>query len=259
MISKHLGDTIDIHSGGVDLAFPHHENEIAQSEAANGKQFVRYWLHNGFLLMDKEKMSKSLGNFFTARSAREKFPPLAIRLFLLSAHYRSPINFAPDGLEQAMNGIERLNNCWIDLHFAGKHAETNSGDELEFCSRVSELWTKYCESMDDDFNTAAAIGVVFETVRMINTRLKEGTISNAIFDSALKFLSDVNNVMGLFDVSDQENIDTSRIEALIDERNDARKNKNFTRSDKIRKSLAEMGIVLEDTPQGTKWKYVTKA
>jgi cysteinyl-tRNA synthetase len=258
MIKKHLGDTIDIHAGGVDLVFPHHENEIAQSESASGKQFVRYWLHNGFLLIDKEKMSKSLDNFLTARSAREKFPPLAIRLFMLSAHYRSPINFAPEGLEQAMNGIERLNNCRSDLHFAGEHLETNSGDELEFTRKISEFWAKYSESMDDDFNTAAAIGVVFESVRMINTRLKEGAISKVIYDSALKLLSDVNDVMGIFDVDDRDNIDISRIDALIDERNNARKNKDFARSDEIRNSLAEIGIILEDTPQGTKWKKCAK-
>jgi cysteinyl-tRNA synthetase len=258
MAKKHLGDTIDIHTGGVDLSFPHHENEIAQSESANGKPFVRYWLHNGFLLIDKEKMSKSLDNFLTARAAREKFPPLAIRLFMLSAHYRSPINFAPDGLEQAMNGIERLNNCWDNLHFAEKHLAENSSDELEFVQKISDFEAKYCESMNDDFNTAAAIGVVFEAVRVINTRLQEDALSRAIFDSANKFLSDVNDVMGIFNVGDLKNIDVSAIEALINERNDARKDKNFTRSDEIRNSLSEIGIILEDTPNGTKWKYTAK-
>ena len=259
MTKKHLGDTIDIHSGGVDLVFPHHENEIAQSESANGKNFVRYWLHNGFLLIDKEKMSKSLGNFLTARAAREKYPPLAIRLFMLSAHYRSPISFSPDGLEQAMNGMERLNNCWNDLHFAGRHLEDKSNDELEFSQRISDLWEKYCESMNDDFNTAAAIGVIFEAVRMINTRLKEGIISKVIYDATNKFLSDVNEVMGIFNVSEQNNHDASNIEALIEERNTARKNKDYARSDEIRGALAEMGIILEDAPQGTKWKYSVNA
>jgi len=258
MIKKHLGDTIDIHAGGVDLAFPHHENEIAQSESAIGKQFVRYWLHNGFLLIDKEKMSKSLDNFLTARSAREKFPPVAIRLFMLSAHYRSQINFAPDGLEQAVNGMERLNNCWNDLRFASKYLVTNSDDELEFIKKISELWAKYCESMNDDFNTAAAIGVVFEAARMINTRLKQGKISKVIYDEADKFLSDVNDIMGIFSVDASCQSDVSHIETLIDERNNARKNKNFARSDEIRNALAEMGIILEDTSQGTKWKCTTK-
>jgi len=258
MIKKHLGDTIDIHSGGVDLTFPHHENEIAQSEAANGKPFVRFWLHNGFLLIDKEKMSKSLDNFLTARAAREKFSPLAIRLFMLSAHYRSPINFAPDGLEQAAHGVERLNNCWSDLYFAGKHLEASSDDEIIFTHKLSDFWRKFCESMNDDFNTAAAIGIVFEAVRMINTRLKEGVISKSIFDAADKLLSDINEVMGIFNKTDtiwREDIDVEKIEALIEERNTARKNKYFARSDEIRNSLSEMGITLEDTPQGTKWKH----
>ena len=258
MSKKHLGDTIDIHAGGVDLTFPHHENEIAQSESALGKQFARFWIHNGFLLIDKEKMSKSLDNFLTARAAREKFPPLAIRLFMLSAHYRSPINFAPEGLEQAMSGMERLNNCWNDLQFACKHLESICGDEHEFNQKMSDFWAKYCESMDDDFNTAAAIGVVFEAVRVINIRLKEGKISKAIYDSAELFLSDVNEVMGIFDVREQISIDNLPIEALINERNEARKNKNFARSDEIRASLAELGIILEDTPLGTKWKYNAK-
>ena len=257
MIKKHLGDTIDIHAGGVDLVFPHHENEIAQSESANGKQFVRFWLHNGFLLIDKEKMSKSLGNFLTARSSREKFPPLAIRLFMLSAHYRSPINFSPDGLEQAMNGIERLDNCWSDLCFAGKHLEAQVGNEFEFTQKISTFWKKYCEAMNDDFNTAAAIGTVFEAVRMVNTRLREGKISKDIFDCATQFLRDVNDVMGIFSIEANElkEIDVSHIESLISERNNARKNKDFARGDEIRNSLAEMGITLEDTPQGTKWRY----
>lgn len=258
MIKKHLGDTIDIHSGGVDLIFPHHENEIAQSESANRKQFVRFWLHNGFLLIDKEKMSKSLGNFLTARAAREKYPPLAIRLFMLSAHYRSPVNFSPDGLEQAVNGMERLNNCWNNLLFAGKHLVNKSNDEIELSQKISNLQTKYFESMNDDFNTAAAIGVVFEAVRTINTRLKEGVISKVIYDSAIEFLHDVNEVMGIFDMGDQTEHDTSMIDALIDERNTARKNKDYARSDEIRDILTEMGIILEDTPQGTNWKSSAK-
>ena len=257
MTKKHLGDTVDIHAGGIDLIFPHHENEIAQSESALRKQFVRYWLHNGFLLIDKEKMAKSLGNFITARSARDKFHPLAIRLFMLSAHYRSPINFAPDGLEQAVNGMERLNNCWNDLHFAGRHLDTDMSDELEFTQKMSAFWGKYCESMNDDFNTAAAIGAVFEAVRMINTRLKEGVISKEVFDSARVFLSDVNDIMGIFntEAGESKDVDVSLIEALISERNDARKSKDFARSDEIRSQAAKMGIILEDTPQGTKWKY----
>lgn len=253
MTTKHLGETIDIHSGGVDLMFPHHENEIAQSEAASGKNFVRYWIHNGFLLINKEKMAKSLGNFLTARAAREKFHPLAIRLFMLSAHYRSPINFAPEGLEQAALGVERLNNCWTNLEFAGKNLLPNSPDEADFSEKIDSLQKKYEEAMNDDFNTAAAIGAIFEAVRVINTRIKEGAISNGIFSSSRKFLTDVNEVMRIFGTSDKDE-GSERIEALIDERNTARKAKNFARSDEIRNSLLAEGIILEDTPQGTKWK-----
>ena len=260
MSSDLLGDTIDIHSGGIDLIFPHHENEIAQSEAASGKEFVHYWLHNEYILINAEKMSKSLGNFMTARAAREKFPPLAIRMFLLSAHYRSPVNFAPEGLEQAAAAVERLRNCWSDLQFA-KSSRLGTDDEAgtALVKAVEEARGKFIEAMDDDFNTAAAMGVIFEAVTEVNKYLKENaTVAPAAVSAAEKFFTDMDEVMGIFgieqDKKNENGDEAAQIEALIAERNAARKAKDWARSDAIRDELAAKGIILEDTPQGTKWK-----
>lgn len=259
MSSKYLGDTIDIHSGGVDLMFPHHENEVAQSEAATGKQFVRFWLHNGFLLIDSEKMSKSLGNFLTARSALEKYPPLAIRLFMLSAHYRSQINFAPEGLEQAAGGVTRLRNCRSDLEFAAgsRVGECASFDMQAFLGEMKKLDADFHEAMDDDFNTAAAIGVLFEVVRLINTALKDHeTLPQAFFDAARGALNTYDDILGVIGSVEHSagNAEDEEIDRLVEERTAARKSKNFARSDEIRDQLKARGIILEDTPQGTKWK-----
>lgn len=268
MSSKYLGTTIDIHSGGVDLTFPHHENEIAQSEAASGEPFVRFWLHNGFLLIDKEKMSKSLGNFMTARAARQKYPPLAIRLFMLSAHYRSPINFAPEGLEQAERGVTRLRNCRADLAFARR---TRMGGEpgagsfpADFLAELKRLDDDFHAAMDDDFNTAAAVGVLFEVVKAINSGLKEHpSLPVAFFDAAEAELAKIDGILGVIgpeelpkeeESAGEEALGDAEIERLIEERCAARKAKDFARSDEIRAMLAERGVVLEDTPQGTRWK-----
>ena len=268
MSSKYLGTTIDIHSGGVDLTFPHHENEIAQSEAASGKPFVRFWLHNGFLLIDKEKMSKSLGNFMTARAARQKYPPLAIRLFMLSAHYRSPINFAPEGLEQAERGVTRLRNCRADLAFARR---TRMGEEpgassftADFLAELKRLDDDFHAAMDDDFNTAAAVGVLFEVVKAINSGLKEHpSLPVAFFDAAEAELAKIDGILGVIGPEElpkemegagEEALGDAEVERLIEERCAARKAKDFARSDEIRAMLAERGVVLEDTPQGTRWK-----
>jgi cysteinyl-tRNA synthetase len=257
MSSKYLGETIDIHSGGVDLVFPHHENEVAQSEAATGKPFVNFWLHNGFLLIDREKMSKSLGNFMTARAAREKYPPLAIRLFMLSAHYRSPINFAPEGLEQAAGGVTRLRNCWADLTYAHENRLGGTADAAPFIASLKELDAHFYEAMDDDFNTAAAIGVLFETVKLVNTWLKDHDALSADFfgaaEAAMRKFDDILGVIGI-DSSDGKDAEAEEIEQLIEERAAARKAKNFARSDEIRDALLARDIVLEDTPHGTKWK-----
>ncbi|MDR2176400.1 MAG: cysteine--tRNA ligase [Synergistaceae bacterium] len=257
MSSKYLGETIDIHSGGADLIFPHHENEVAQTEAATGKPFVNFWLHNGFLLIDREKMSKSLGNFMTARAAREKYPPLAIRLFMLSAHYRSPINFAPDGLEQAAGGVTRLRNCWADLTHAREKRLGGSVDAAPFAASLKDLDARFYEAMNDDFNTAAATGVLFETVKLINTWLKEhDTLPAAFFDAAEAAMRKFDDILGVIGIgaAGEEDAQAAEIERLIEERDAARGAKNFARSDEIRNDLLARGIVLEDTSHGTKWK-----
>ena len=261
MSSKYLGENIDIHSGGVDLMLPHHENEAAQSEAASnsGKPFVNYWLHNGFLLIDNEKMSKSLGNFLTARAAIEKFPPLALRFFMLSAHYRSPVNFTPEGLEQAAAGVARLRNCRSDLNFAAQTRKDNNSefDLQKFLSELDELDKKFSASMNDDFNTAAAMGILFDVVHLINTTLKENEkLPEGFFQASKDALESYDKILGVIgpEESASDNSEVSEIESLIAERTAARKSKNFARSDEIRNILKARGIILEDTPQGTKWK-----
>ena len=259
MSSKYLGETIDIHSGGVDLLFPHHENEVAQSEAATGKPFVRYWLHNGFLLIDSEKMSKSLGNFLTARAALERYSPLAIRFFMLSAHYRSPINFAPEGLEQAAAGVARLRNCKGDLDFAAKNrvGEAPGFDLAAFEAELKRLDGEFHAAMDDDFNTAAALGVVFEAARLINATLKDHeALPEGFFSAAKKLLAVYDDILGVIGPDEAERglPEDAEIDRLIEERTAARKAKDFARSDAIRGELKARGIILEDTPQGTKWK-----
>ena len=256
MAMKYLGETLDIHSGGTDLTFPHHENEIAQTEAATGKPFVKYWIHNGYLLIDKEKMSKSLGNFLTARAALEQFPARAIRFFMLSAHYRSPINFSEDSLHQARAAMDRLDNCWSDLRYAidsRKKGETGEGKELS--ARFADLEKKFRAVMDDDFNTAGAMGVIFDGVKIINTYLKENEILDMeALRSAENFFVKIDSIMGLLPAEADGGDEEQEIEKLIAERNEARKNRDFGRSDEIRDDLAARGIILEDTPDGTKWK-----
>lgn len=253
MSTKYLGNSIDIHGGGSDLVFPHHENEIAQSECASGCQFVKYWLHNAYIMIDKEKMSKSLGNFMTVRDIRKKFNPLVLRYFLLSAHYRSPINFSKEGLDQAQSALERINNCYADLNFAAANRKTCGKDEA-LAEAVIKASKGYTDAMDDDFNTAGALGCVFDVVRAVNVHLTEnsGFCSEGI-NAAKEFLDRVNCVFGFFqskcDISSDKEID-----ALLEERAEARKSKNFKRSDEIRDLLASKGIIIEDTPQGARWK-----
>lgn len=257
MSTQMLGETLDIHAGGCDLIFPHHENEIAQAEAATGKPFVKYWIHNGYLMIDKEKMSKSLGNFLTAREARKKFPPLAIRLFMLSAHYRSPINFSEEGLVQARNAAERLRNCWLALDEARGRADASLSD-TPLVEELDRLWTRFNEEMEDDFNTAGALGTVFEAVRSLNSFVQgEGSLAADALDRGEAFLRKVEDIMGIVGIGsgDTESGDeTDRIEALIRERADAKKDRDFARADQIRDQLAAEGITLEDTAQGTRWK-----
>lgn len=254
MSKKYLGDEIDIHAGGEDLIFPHHENEIAQSEAANGKEFAKYWMHNGFLNIDNKKMSKSLGNFFTVRDISEKYDLQVLRFFMLSAHYRSPLNFSADLMEAAKNGLERIVTSVTNLNYLLENAksEAMTQEEGNLAEEAKEYIAKFDEAMDDDFNTADAISAIFELVKFANTHVTEAASKEfiqAIKDEII-LLSDI---CGLIVEKKEEILDTE-IEALIQERQEARKAKNFARADEIRDTLLAQGIILEDTREGVKWK-----
>lgn len=254
MAKKYLGDEIDIHAGGEDLIFPHHENEIAQSEAANGRTFARYWMHNGFLNIDNRKMSKSLGNFFTVRDISEKYDLQVLRFFMLSAHYRSPLNFSAELMEAAKSGLERIITAVSNLKYHMDNASVSdlSSEEGQRLTEAKGYVNRFDEAMDDDFNTADAVSVVFELVKYANTTVGEG--SSRAYAAALRdeiiMLSDI---MGLI-VEKKEEILSEEIEALIAERQAARKSKNFARADEIRDELLSRGIILEDTREGVKWK-----
>ncbi len=254
MSTKYLGETLDIHGGGSDLIFPHHENEIAQSECANGRQFVRYWLHNAYLLIDKEKMSKSLGNFLTVRDVRQKVSPLVLRFFLLSVHYRSPLNFSREGLDHAKAAVERLNNCRTDMLFALANREDGGADGA-LRDAVKAAHEGFTEAMDDDFNTAGAFGSIFELVRAVNVHLTEhDRIDAEGLREAEAFFDKTNEILGYFPEDKKASDEDEEIDALVAERAAARKAKNFKRSDEIRDLLAAKGIAIEDTPQGPRWK-----
>ncbi len=249
MANKYLGKTIDIHSGGKDLVFPHHENEIAQSEAANGQPFAKYWMHNGFINVDNEKMAKSKGNFFTVRDVSKKFPYRVIRFFMLSAHYRSPINFSDELLAQAQNGLNRIDTCAENLAFLKETAQGENGHDF------SEYKKKFIAAMDDDLNTADAISVLFELVKDVNTMAAEKQLSKEAASQALSLLEELCGVLGIYKEKKSEALE-EEVEKLIQERQQARKDKNFQLADQIRDQLKERGIVLEDTPQGVKWKQI---
>ncbi|MBQ8147435.1 MAG: cysteine--tRNA ligase [Lachnospiraceae bacterium] len=256
MSKKYIGDVIDIHAGGEDLIFPHHENEIAQSEAANGTEFARYWMHNAFLKINNEKMSKSLGNFFTVREISEKYPLQVIRFFMLSAHYRSPLNFSDDLVESAKNGLERIVTAYEKVaEAAGKATVSDmTAQETEYAAKIDEFLKKYEAAMDDDLNTADAISVVFELVKLLNTTVNADS-SKAYCDKMATVFKQLCDILGIETVREQELLDED-IERLIEERQQARKNKDFARADEIRNSLLEQGIALEDTREGVKWKKI---
>ena len=249
MSKKYIGDVIDIHAGGEDLVFPHHENEIAQSEAANGTEFARYWMHNGFLKINNEKMSKSLGNFFTVREIAEKCPLQVIRFFMLSAHYRSPLNFSADLVEASKNGLERILTAVDRLKsISGTEGEVDKAVADEMDAFVK----KYEAAMDDDLNTADAISVIFELVKYANVNVTEES-TKATVELVLNTVTKLCDILGIITEKKKEILD-SDIEALIEERQAARKAKNFARADEIRDQLSDMGIILEDTREGVKWK-----
>ena len=254
MSKKYLGEQIDIHAGGEDLIFPHHENEIAQSEAANGKPFAKYWMHNGFLNIDNRKMSKSLGNFFTVREISEKYDLQVLRFFMLSAHYRSPLNFSAELMEAAGNGLERIVTSAGNLKFLMENAGTDrmTEAETELFAQTDRFKENFEKAMEDDFNTADAIAAIFDFVKFINTNT-DGNSSKEYLEKLHDRLATLADVLGIIVDRDEEMLD-EEIEALIEERQTARKNRDFARADQIREELLAKGIVLEDTREGVKWR-----
>lgn len=255
MSKKYLGDEIDIHAGGEDLIFPHHENEIAQSEAANGCEFSKYWMHNGFLNINNKKMSKSLGNFFTVRDISEKYDLQVLRFFMLSAHYRSPLNFSDDLMESAKNGLERIITSGAkirDIISNGKDGKVTDA-EAKLLDEAKEYITKFEEAMDDDCNTANAISAVFELVKFANSNLNEGS-TKEFAASVYEILDKLCNVLGIILEKEEEKVgDEDYIEEMIAKRAQAKKDRDFAMADQIRDELAAKGIVLKDTREGTKW------
>lgn len=247
MAGRYLGKTIDIHCGGLDLIFPHHENEIAQSEAANGCEFAHYWMHNGFINVDNHKMSKSLNNFFTVRDVAERYGYEPIRYMMVSSQYRSPINYSAEVIEQAKNSLERLYTCRDNIDFALK----NAADGGEIPAFTEQRKQEFIDAMEDDLNTADALAAVFMLVRDINTAIAAGAGKKAL-EAFAEVFDELTGVLGLVYNRRTETLD-SEIEALIEKRTEARKNKDFKTADEIRDKLKEMGIILEDTPQGVKW------
>ena len=254
MSKKYLGEQIDIHAGGEDLVFPHHENEIAQSEAANGKEFAKYWLHNAFLNIDNKKMSKSLGNFFTVREISEKYDLQVLRFFMLSAHYRSPLNFSSDLMEAAKSGLDRIITATDNLKFLADNAKTATLTDIEddALTKTQNYVAAFEKAMDDDFNTADAIAAIFDLVKYANTTAN-GDSSKAYVTALYELIVKLADVLGIVVEKKEELLDAD-IEALIQERQAARKERNFARADEIRDELLAKGIILEDTREGVKWK-----
>ena len=254
MSKKYLGEQIDIHGGGEDLIFPHHENEIAQSEACSGKCFSRYWMHNAFLNIDNRKMSKSLGNFFTVREIGEKYDLQVLRFFMLNAHYRSPLNFSADLMESSKNALERILTAVENLKYVAEHASLQEMTEEEVlkADEAKKFQENFDHAMDDDFNPADAIAAVFDLVKFANTNVAEGS-SKAFADALRGKIQSLCDILGIITEKKEELLDAD-IEQLIEERQAARKAKNFARADEIRNELLEKGIVLEDTREGVKWK-----
>lgn len=253
MAREILGDTIDIHAGGQDLTFPHHENEIAQSEARTGKKFARYWMHNGYINIDNEKMSKSLGNFVLVNDIRQQIDPQVLRLFMLSVHYRNPINYSKELVEQAEAGLDRIRTAYDNLvHRLSTTANLGDHDDI-WLQKIADVKVQFETAMDDDFNTANGIAAIFELSKLANTYLLEKQTSEIVLKQFILVMDDLNAVLGLTFAKEKEVLD-EEIDALIEERNQARKDRNFARADEIRDQLKELNIILEDTAQGIRWK-----
>ncbi len=258
MANKYLGETIDLHSGGQDLIFPHHENEIAQSECANCKPFARYWMHNGYININNQKMSKSLGNFFTVRDISKKYDHEIIRFFMLSAHYRNPVNFSDELMEQAKSAVERVYTCIENLEFLKKSATERAltDAETEYIKALDEIRQKFIDAMDDDLNTADAQAAIFDIVYAANTKLsKDGDNALEVIVKTLDLIAELGGVLGLFNKKNEDNL-SEEIEKLIEARQAARAAKNWAEADAIRDKLKEMNIELKDTPAGVKWSYI---
>lgn len=256
MARKYLGDTIDIHGGGGDLTFPHHENEVAQSEALTGKPFANFWIHVGYLNVDNRKMSKSLNNFFTPREIKEKFDLEAARFFILSAHYRNPINFSEESMEAAQHGLERLYTARDNWNYYIEKLPLASKEDDQILEQIDEFEKRFIQVMDDDFNTADGISVIFELVKTINGYLNRKP-GKEVIQKAVQVLNEQCSVMGLLIKDDHaDEILENEIKDLIEERQAARKSKDFALADQIRDDLKSKGIVLEDTPEGVKWKKI---
>ncbi|WP_448920068.1 cysteine--tRNA ligase [Eubacterium sp.] len=252
MNKRYLGNTIDIHCGGQDLIFPHHENEIAQSEAANGCMFSKYWMHNGYINVDNVKMSKSLGNFKTVREIADVYGYEVIRYFLISSHYRSPINYNLEIIEQCKSALERLYNCRESLDFAIKNAKTDIADDEEILALIDSRKEQFINSMDDDLNTADGIAAVFDLVSDINTKIINKDVSKNVCQKAADMFDELTGVLGLV-YNRKSNDINDDIEKLIEERQQARANKDWATADRIRDELKAQGITLKDTPQGVTW------
>ena len=255
MSKKYLGEEIDIHAGGEDLIFPHHENEIAQSECCNGKIFARYWLHNGFLNIDNRKMSKSLGNFFTVREIGEKYDLQVLRFFMLSAHYRSPLNFSAEIMESSKNALERILTAVETLtHLSETAASGMTAEEEKACEEMKQFRAKFEEAMDDDLNTADAVSAVFELVKFANTNASADS-SKEFVETLKKEISELCDILGIITEKKADTLE-AEVEELIAERQAARKAKDFAKADEIRDKLLAMGIQLKDTREGVQWKRI---
>ncbi|GAA0469988.1 cysteine--tRNA ligase [Alkalibacillus silvisoli] len=252
MAKKYLGDTIDIHAGGQDLSFPHHENEIAQSECFNDQTFANYWLHNGYIQIDNEKMSKSLGNFILVHDLVRNHDPNVVRFFMLSVHYRNPINFNDELLASAKNSYDRIKTAYDNLSHRRQASMNLAGDTQEWKDKIDQHLNTFKQEMNDDFNTANAISVLFELSKDANLYIEKDQTSTEVIDYFTQAFDEMTAVLG-FSLSTDELLDED-IEALIEERKQARKDRDFTRADEVRDELKDLGIILEDTPQGTRWK-----